>query len=128
MLLFGMIASIGIRTLAEAEIDFTQSRNLIVVSAILVLGLGGAVANLGTVQVAGAAVPLKVSGMALAALVGVVLNLLLPPGWSPEPSWRRRSGSPEATPCGPKPAWEPRQKGASFGPAEPREGERTGGP
>lgn len=83
MLLFGMIASIGIRTLAEAEIDFTQSRNLIVVSAILVLGLGGAVANLGTVQVAGAAVPLKVSGMALAALVGVVLNLLLPPRLEP---------------------------------------------
>ncbi|BAW02181.1 uracil permease [Thermus thermophilus] len=78
MLLFGMIASIGIRTLAEAEIDFTHSRNLIVVSAILVLGLGGAVAQLGTVQVAGAAVPLKVSGMALAALVGVVLNLVLP--------------------------------------------------
>ncbi len=67
MLLFGMIASIGIRTLAEAEIDFTHSRNLIVVSAILVLGLGGAVANLGTIQVAGAEVPLKVSGMALAA-------------------------------------------------------------
>ena len=83
MLLFGMIASIGIRTLAEAEIDFTQSRNLIVVSAILVLGLGGAVAQLGTVQVAGAAVPLKVSGMALAALVGVVLNLLLPPRLEP---------------------------------------------
>lgn len=84
MLLFGMIASIGIRTLAEAEIDFTQSRNLIVVSAILVLGLGGAVAQLGTVQVAGAAVPLKVSGMALAALVGVVLNLLLPPRLEPQ--------------------------------------------
>ncbi|GLV48551.1 uracil permease [Thermus sp. LT1-2-5] len=84
MLLFGMIASVGIRTLAEAEIDFTHSRNLIVVSAILVLGLGGAVANLGTVQVAGAAVPLKVSGMALAALAGVVLNLLLPRQLEPE--------------------------------------------
>jgi len=84
MLLFGMIASVGIRTLAEAEIDFTKSRNLIVVSAILVLGLGGAVANLGTIQVAGAALPLKVSGMALAALAGVVLNLLLPQKLEPE--------------------------------------------
>lgn len=84
MLLFGMIASIGIRTLAEAEIDFTKSRNLIVVSAILVLGLGGAVAELGKMQVAGAAVPLKVSGMALAALVGVALNLLLPRQLEPE--------------------------------------------
>ncbi|MCS7217514.1 MAG: uracil-xanthine permease family protein [Thermus sp.] len=84
MLLFGMIASIGIRTLAEAEIDFTHSRNLIVVSAILVLGLGGAVAQLGTLQVAGASVPLKVSGMALAALVGVVLNLFLPRQLEPQ--------------------------------------------
>jgi uracil permease len=82
MLLFGMIASIGIRTLAEAEIDFTKSRNPIVVSAILVLG--GAAANLGTIQVAGAALPLKVSGMALAALAGVVLNLLLPQKLEPE--------------------------------------------
>jgi len=84
MLLFGMIASVVIRTLAEAEIDFTHSRNLIVVSAVLVLGLGGAVANLGSVQVAGAAVPLKVSGMALAALAGVALNLLLPKQLEPE--------------------------------------------
>ncbi len=78
ILLFGMIASIGIRTLAEAEIDFTHSRNLIVVSLILVLGLGGAVADLGTLEIAGAEVPLKVTGMSLAALVGIVVNLLLP--------------------------------------------------
>ncbi|GEM90218.1 uracil-xanthine permease family protein [Oceanithermus desulfurans] len=79
ILLFGMIASVGIRTLAEAQIDFTHSRNMIVVALILVLGLGGAVADLGTITVAGAEVPLQASGMALAALVGVVVNLLLPP-------------------------------------------------
>ncbi len=78
ILLFGMIASIGIRTLAEAEIDFTHSRNLIVVSLILVLGLGGAVADLGTIEVGGVAVPLKVTGMSLAALVGIIVNILLP--------------------------------------------------
>jgi uracil permease len=50
----------------------------------LILGLGGAVANLGAIPVAGAEVPLKVSGMALAALVGVVLNLLLPRQLEPE--------------------------------------------
>ncbi|WP_293169831.1 solute carrier family 23 protein [Oceanithermus sp.] len=79
ILLFGMIASVGIRTLAEAEIDFTHSRNMIVVALILVLGLGGAVADLGTVTVAGAEVPLQASGMALAAVVGVLVNLILPP-------------------------------------------------
>ncbi len=78
ILLFGMIASVGIRTLAESQIDFTHSRNMIVVALILVLGLGGAVADLGTITVAGAEVPLQASGMALAALVGVVVNLLLP--------------------------------------------------
>lgn len=79
ILLFGMIASVGIRTLSEAQIDFTHSRNMIVVALILVLGLGGAVADLGTITVAAAEVPLQASGMALAALVGVVVNLLLPP-------------------------------------------------
>ncbi len=79
ILLFGMIASVGIRTLAEAEIDFTHSRNMIVVALILVLGLGGAVADLGTITVAGAEVPLQASGMALAAVVGVLVNLILPP-------------------------------------------------
>jgi len=78
ILLFGMIASVGIRTLSEAQIDFTHSRNMIVVALVLVLGLGGAVADLGTITVAGAEVPLQASGMALAALVGVVVNLLLP--------------------------------------------------
>ncbi|GGI90233.1 uracil-xanthine permease family protein [Deinococcus wulumuqiensis] len=73
ILLFGMIASVGIRTLAEARIDFAHSRNLIIVSLILVLGLGGASFPL---SVAGT--KLELHGMALAALVGIVANLLLP--------------------------------------------------
>lgn len=73
ILLFGMIASVGIRTLSEAQIDFAHSRNLIVVSLILVLGLGGASfpIHLGGTE-------LELAGMALAALVGIVANLLLP--------------------------------------------------
>jgi len=73
ILLFGMIASVGIRTLAEAQVDFAHSRNLIIVSLILVLGLGGASFPL---NVAGT--KLELHGMALAALVGIVANLLLP--------------------------------------------------
>ncbi len=73
ILLFGMIASVGIRTLAEARLDFAHSRNLIIISLILVLGLGGAAFPLllGSTQ-------LELSGMALAALVGIAANLLLP--------------------------------------------------
>ncbi|GGM58761.1 uracil permease [Deinococcus arenae] len=73
ILLFGMIASVGIRTLSEARIDFAHSRNLIIVSLILVLGLGGAAFP---ISVAGTS--LELHGMALAALVGIVANLFLP--------------------------------------------------
>ncbi|GGN45928.1 uracil-xanthine permease family protein [Deinococcus daejeonensis] len=79
ILLFGMIASVGIRTLSEARIDFAHSRNLIIVSLILVLGLGGAAFP---ISVAGTS--LELHGMALAALVGIVANLILP-AQTPEP-------------------------------------------
>lgn len=69
ILLFGMIAAVGIRTLVESGTDLKLSRNLIIASVVLVIGLGGAVIPIGEMEF---------SGMALAALVGVVLNLLLP--------------------------------------------------
>ncbi len=70
ILLFGMIASVGLRTLADAKIDFTHSRNLIIISLMLVMGLSG---------VEFAIVPgATLSGMSLAALVGVLLNKILP--------------------------------------------------
>lgn len=69
ILLFGMIASIGVRTIVENQVDLKKSRNLIIASVILVLGLGGAVLKVWN---------LEFSGMALAALVGIILNQLLP--------------------------------------------------
>ncbi len=69
ILLFGMIAAVGIRTLVESETDLKKSRNLIIASVVLVLGLGGAVIEIGEMEF---------SGMALAALVGIILNLVLP--------------------------------------------------
>lgn len=73
IVLFGMIASIGLRTLAEAEIDFTHSRNLIVVALILVFGLGISGLEQGiTIGNVG------ISGLALAAVIGVVANAVLP--------------------------------------------------
>jgi uracil permease len=70
MILFGMIASVGMRTLAEADLDFAKSRNLIIISLMLVIGLGGAFVNI-TANV-------QLSGIALSALVGIVLNKVLP--------------------------------------------------
>ncbi|MFC3927507.1 uracil-xanthine permease family protein [Streptococcus caprae] len=69
ILLYGVIASNGLKVLIERQVDFGQVRNLIIASSMLVLGLGGAVLDLG---------PLTLSGTALCAIVGVVLNLILP--------------------------------------------------
>ena len=69
ILLFGIIASAGIRMLVEAGIDFSEKRNLIIASVILVIGIGGAKIHIGS---------LEVGEMSLATYVGVLLNLVLP--------------------------------------------------
>jgi uracil permease len=69
ILLFGIIASAGIRMLVEAGIDFSKKRNLIIASVVLVIGIGGATIHLGS---------LEISEMSLATYVGVILNLVLP--------------------------------------------------
>ena len=73
IVLFGMIASIGLRTLVENKVDFTKSRNLIIAAVILVLGIGGAVLpfKIGSFE-------LSLQGMGLAAIVGIILNKVLP--------------------------------------------------
>lgn len=75
IMLFGMIAAIGLRTLAESKLDFTHSRNLIIVGVILIVGLGvgssGITVPLGTGT-------LVLSGLFLAVIIGVLLNMLLP--------------------------------------------------
>lgn len=70
MLLYGVIASNGLRALVDAQVDFSKQRNLIIASAMLVVGLGGAVLQMSSL--------VTLSGTALAALVGVILNLILP--------------------------------------------------
>lgn len=75
MILYGMISAIGIRNLIENRVDFTKSRNLIVASFILVLALGFSSKGL-DFTVFGADVHL--SGIAIAAIVGILLNAILP--------------------------------------------------
>lgn len=69
IILYGVIASNGLKVMIDEQIDFTKTRNLIIASSMLVIGLGGAILNMG---------PLIISGTALSALVGIVLNLILP--------------------------------------------------
>ncbi|WP_372847292.1 uracil-xanthine permease family protein [Pontiella sp.] len=67
-ILFGMIASVGIRTISNAQLNFNRSRNLIIVALILVCGLGGVKFSIGNVTL---------EGIGLSALVGMVANLIL---------------------------------------------------
>ena len=69
IMLYGVIASNGLKVLIEKQVDFREVRNLIIASSMLVLGLGGAILELG---------PVTLSGTALCALAGVILNLVLP--------------------------------------------------
>ena len=73
-ILYGMISSIGVRNVVENQVDFTNSRNLIIAAVILVCGLGFSSGL--TFQVAGASVTL--TGLAIAAIAGIVLNAILP--------------------------------------------------
>lgn len=75
VVLFGMIASVGMRTLVEGQVDFKLGRNMIVVGLILVFGLG--MSGLETPLAIG---DVEISGLALAAVIGVVANLILPMG------------------------------------------------
>ncbi|MBR6520522.1 MAG: uracil-xanthine permease [Paludibacteraceae bacterium] len=69
LLLFGTIASVGINTLIKNKVDMGDTRNLIIASLILTLGIGGAELTCGS---------FTISGIGLSALVGVVLNLIIP--------------------------------------------------
>lgn len=70
IILFGMIASVGVRTIIDAEIDFSHSRNLLIASLIFVLGI--AIDNIIIWKT------VSLSGLAIAALIGVSLNKILP--------------------------------------------------
>lgn len=69
LLLFGIIATLGMSTLSKANVDFSCPRNMAIVSMILVFSIGGMTFNFGGVPFA---------GIGLGAIVGVVLNLVLP--------------------------------------------------
>ncbi len=70
ILLFGIIASSGLRMLIDSKIDLSKNRNLVISSVILIIGVGGAMLKITEHA--------SISGMALAAIVGVILNLVLP--------------------------------------------------
>ena len=69
LLLFGTIASVGVNTLVKNKVDLGNTRNLVIASLILTTGIGGAEMSIGSITI---------GGIGLAALVGVILNLIIP--------------------------------------------------
>lgn len=69
LLLFGTIASVGVQNLVQNKVDMNATRNVIIISVMLTMGLGGAVLSNGS---------FAISGIGLSAVIGVVLNLVLP--------------------------------------------------
>ncbi len=69
LILYGFIGANGLKTLIDAKVDMKDTRNLIIVSVMLVIGLGGAIISYGN---------FALSGMALSAIVGILLDKLLP--------------------------------------------------
>lgn len=69
LLLFGTIASVGVNTLVKNKVDLGDTRNLVIASLILTTGIGGAEMTIGAITI---------GGIGLAALVGVLLNLIIP--------------------------------------------------
>ena len=76
MILYGMISAIGVRNVVENRVDFTNSRNLIIAAVILVSALG--FNSVGGLTFAVAGVSINLSGLAIAAIVGILLNAILP--------------------------------------------------
>lgn len=69
LLLFGSIASVGIQNLVNHKVNLDETRNIIIVSVVLTLGIGGAILPMGS---------FSLSGIGLSALAGVILNLVIP--------------------------------------------------
>lgn len=73
VLLYGFIAVNGLKVLIQNKVDFKNTKNIVIASTMLVLGLGGAAISINSGNMM-----ISISGMSLAAIIGIVLNLVLP--------------------------------------------------
>ena len=74
LVLYGMISAVGVRNVVENQVDFKSSRNVLVMALILVLAIGISYSAAGSLTIGS----VKLSGLAVAALVGIILNAILP--------------------------------------------------
>ena len=78
LVLYGMISAVGVRNIVEHKVDFTKSRNVIVAALILVLSIGIKYSAAGAINFTIGKVAISLSGIAVGALVGIILNAILP--------------------------------------------------
>lgn len=78
LILYGMISAVGVRNVVENQVDFTKSRNVIIAALILVLSIGVHYSAAGAIAFRIGEITISLSGLATGALVGIVLNAILP--------------------------------------------------
>lgn len=78
LVLYGMISAVGVRNVVESHCDFAKSRNVIIAALILVLSIGIKYSAAGAVAFTVGSVTISLSGLAVGALVGIILNAVLP--------------------------------------------------
>lgn len=78
LILYGMISAVGVRNIVENQVDFTKSRNVIIAALILVLSIGINYSAAGAIAFSIGKVTISLSGLAVGALVGIILNAILP--------------------------------------------------
>lgn len=78
LVLYGMISAVGVRNVVENQVDFSKSRNVIIAALILVLSIGINFSGAGAIAFTIGSVTIKLSGLAVGALTGIILNAVLP--------------------------------------------------
>ncbi len=78
LVLYGMISAVGVRNVVENKVDFTNSRNVIIAAIIMVLSIGIAFSTAGNISFTVGSLTVGLSGLAVGAIVGILLNAILP--------------------------------------------------
>ena len=76
LVLYGMISAVGVRNVVENQVDFTKSRNVLI--AAMIMGLAVGVTYAGSIIIHLGAITISLTGLAVAAIVGIVMNAILP--------------------------------------------------
>ena len=78
LVLYGMISAVGVRNVVENHVDFTKSRNVLIAAMIMGLAIGVSNSAAGAISFNVGSVTISLSGLAVAALVGIIMNAVLP--------------------------------------------------